>query len=130
MTIDRHLYKRYQFFKAHAGYRVGYNSMDALSLARAEQWAEDRGIEFLWEGDYEDYENSLGDHKYWCRDSARGIPHTHEVYCCQAWLDDSIEASLGAIIEPSREYARVVEAELASEAYERWGREFAMDTIW
>lgn len=118
------LYKRYLFFRDHAGYCVGYRAGDALALARAEMWAEACDIEFLWSEDYDDYPNSLGNHGYWCTQESREEyegtrdrdRHTHEIYWCQASWHGELQASLGAIIDPSQDYQRVVEAELALEA--------------
>ena len=126
-AADMSLYKRYQFFKDHAGYRVGYRAIGALALARAEESAEDNDMEFVWCEDYDDYDSGLGDHEYWCAGVRREryenkhelhqeSRHSHEVYWCVARWNGATQASLGAIIDPDSDYRRVVEAELALEA--------------
>lgn len=110
-----------EFFAKHAGYCVPPGRMAcAKHLAQAEQLANDKQWMFSWEPDTDDYEGSLGDHEYWCEKEQRGIPHQHEVYYCQLWANDgnTMLASLCGILDPDRNYRRVVEAELALEAAE------------
>jgi hypothetical protein len=74
------------------------------------------GFTFEWHDYNDDYEGSLGDHAYWCADEENGIEHSHEIYYCVAKdANGKVVASLCAIIDPSREYRRVIEAELAME---------------
>lgn len=112
-----------RFFYHHAGY--GYDPKTetkeqgkrrgARALARAEQAARERGWSVTWEDDADA-------DPCWNEDACdKGhMPHSHE--CLQATLydaDGDMLASLGGIYEPSRDYTRVVEAELASEALDR-----------
>lgn len=122
----------YQFFYANAG--TSYNpktetkqhgrARGARMLAKAERDAKALGYFFEWEPDYDDYEGSLGDHAYWCEDEKNEVEHEHEVFCCvmRKYCDDGqhdtvseVVQSLSGIIDPTREYRRVVEAELAAE---------------
>lgn len=122
MTTDKALYNAYRFFRDHAGYVVGERGKGALALAKAERWAEENGIEFIWEWDTD---GDLGDHEAWCgtarEDAWRygyGRTCTHDVEWCRAEYNDETVASLGGIIDADRNYRRVVEAELAREAQE------------
>lgn len=114
----------YRFFYANAGW--GYDpakesstqgrARGARLLAKAERDATALGYSFLWEEDYDGYPDTLGDHAAWCDDEQNGLPHEHEVFVCIMSKPDGEACQvLGAIIEPSREYRRVVEAELALE---------------
>jgi hypothetical protein len=114
-TVVRDLYRRYQFFKANGAHIGGEKAKCALRSARAEIWAFEHDVEFLWEDDSRDYDDSLGDHAYWCTDEQRGECQGHEITWCQARMNDEIVASLGAIIDADRTYRRVVQAELACE---------------
>ena len=117
----------------------------ALELAKAERFAWREGLRYFWrEGDeYLDYQDMLGDHEYWCKDAKREragysddgvqyprncLHHEHEIETCYLaapsdqddWVTDpdhpiKVLASLCGIIDPSQEYRRVVEAELALE---------------
>lgn len=114
------------FFFEHAGYSYDPKTETAEQgrikgaklLAKAEQHATDNLWECRWEIDNDiPYEDALGDHAYWCDDQKNGIEHEHEIwYCMLTDGKDNVLGSLGAIIDPSREYRRVVEAELALEA--------------
>lgn len=84
-------------------------AVGALRVARAEVAARERGLVCRWEPD-EGFDWS--DHDEWCR---KNCGQEHEVYYCVMEGDGSCLASLSGIIDPSREYRRVVEAELASE---------------
>ena len=103
----------YRFFKAHAGYRVGFHAVDAAALARAEDWASKQSVEYVWDGDPD---TDLGDHEYWCTAEARGEDHDHEGFQVVAQIPAQTLSSLGGIIDPDDNYRRVVEAELALEA--------------
>lgn len=101
---------RYRFFRQHAGGTVGRNAETAYHLARAEEYAADRGWRFDWEPD-QDPDLS------WCACADGKVSHSHEVLICT--LRDSagkVLASLGGIVDADRNYGRVIEAELASEA--------------
>jgi hypothetical protein len=89
----------------------------ARALAKAERDASALGYTFEWEFENSiPYEDALGDHAYWCDAEKNGEEHEHEIYSCVAYNSEGgVVASLGAIIDPTREYRRVVEAELASE---------------
>lgn len=133
----------FRFFRANAGGWVGHNAETALHLARAEAYAEDQGWEVSWEPDdygWEDHDdwcpvaalakrgrlpNGEESQSAW---HLRQHACEHEIAC--AVLRDRPEiqttyrggragevlASLGAIIDASDAYKRVVAAELASEA--------------
>jgi hypothetical protein len=106
------------FFRAQ-----GLTASDALKYAKAEDWAEDQGIEAYWEHD-EEPDLSLMD-----EDERANVK---EVLCCRL-IDNSEEhydisqlsprqissltlaGPLCGIIDPSRAYARIVAAELALE---------------
>lgn len=103
---DRTLESRYRFFRAHAGYRVGFSAADAMTLARAEQAAEDLGLTIEW--DDEDMP--------WDGDCP--APTIHVMACVRHPRSGHVIASLGSIgLESWRDpYVRVVSAELFSEA--------------
>lgn len=131
--------KAFQFFLERSGYVVGKRAIGALALARAERQAQERGIKFVWEWDDDP---DLGDHGYWCATErkrlaqaegrpvdnppVRGWAHRHSesvcdhevLYCSARSPDGKILAGLGGIIDPDRDYRRVIEAELAVEALE------------
>lgn len=109
------------FFYANAGY--SYNPKTetqeqgklrcAKSLAKAERNAASAGITFEWEFDQEGCSgcDCKSDE---CKCSTG---EEHETLCCSARdSEGKVCASLCGICEPSREYRRVVQAELASEA--------------
>ena len=120
--MDSKIVEAYKFFREHAGWGVGENGVGALSLARAEAWAEERGMTFDWE--YED-EPWYGDEplpencELLCciaRDADRSV--VGSLLCCIARdADRSVVGSLGmiAVMPDGRAYRRVIEAELASE---------------
>ncbi len=96
--MDSATRKAYRWFRLHAG----YGAATCLSLARAERWAEDADVSFRWEPDLEEYLTDIpGD----C---------PKEVLGCVATLGDET-VSLWGIGDPDDAYARVVQAELASE---------------
>lgn len=129
-TIDplrAHLVERFRFFLANAGYVVGRRAQGALELARAEARAEDEGLSFVWEADEDGYWSAVhdgdiksggNDEMLWCRCvlpcaiCARHAGTNDPDKCPHA----QILASLYSIINPDRDYRRVVEAELALEA--------------
>lgn len=100
--------KSFKFFKEWAGYVVGELAAGALALARAERVAQELGFEFEWEEDPEPYE--MGD--------AETEMPSEVLNCLALYADDERDytsASLCGIGDPSPEYHRVVEAELALE---------------
>jgi hypothetical protein len=100
---ERDRYKaRVAFFKKHSG------AQDAEDLARAERIASEQDWKVEWSHDQDEYQ--LGDDE----------EQPNEVLA--AVLKDgqgNVLASLSGIGDPSREYQRVVEAELAAEALTR-----------
>jgi hypothetical protein len=78
----------------------------ARKLAYAEQYAKDHDWRFVWEEDPEEYQ--LGD--------AETTPPNEVLTCVLKDARNRSLTSLGGIGDPSRDYGRVVEAELASEA--------------
>ena len=110
----------YMFFKKNAGYSYGPDETPeqgrircARALAKAERDAHDVwNIEFQWQ---EDIDGCIG-----CDcgsddcDCASGA--SHETLFCIARSGNTTLASLSGICSPTREYARVIEAELALEA--------------
>jgi hypothetical protein len=103
--------KNFEFFFKHAGYIVGERAKGALNLARAEQYAEERGWSFDWTWD-DNADSSWMDEKERERD--------HEALGC-ILRDENGEVieSLWGIFDPDENYRRVVQAELASQAMYR-----------
>jgi len=108
-----------RFFHEHGGY--GYDPATetrdegrarcALEAAEAEAWADEQGVTFRWEDDWHVTDHA---HEY-CTDAyPDGSPETCEV--CDAYLGDTVLASLGCIDDATDEYRRVIEADLAIEA--------------
>ncbi len=127
--MERVTLKDFKFFRDNAGYIVGERAMSAISLARAEKYSQAREWYVVWE--FEDYsDDHLGDHSYWCTKErsyealseydmheAMAFEHTHDVtYAVLKDTNYEPLSSLGGIIDPGTNYARVIEAELASEA--------------
>jgi hypothetical protein len=85
----------------------------ARALALAEETAAERNWEFLWDADQDGCIGcDCGAEDCKC---CTGEPH--EILCCALKdADGKILASMGGICEPTRDYGRIVEAELASEA--------------
>jgi hypothetical protein len=115
----------YQFFLKHAGYSVAQGETQiqgrrrcAHLLARAEKYARAHMWSFGWEYD-----------PYGCTGCSCGSPECecstgdmHETLVCCLWDDGAtpkVLESLGGICGATREYRRVVEAELALEAMAR-----------
>lgn len=106
-NVSKALERSYRFFREHAGYVVGRSAETAWDLARAELEATSRGWYCEWEHD-PDGMDTLGD-----------IPPeevSEVLYCVLYDEDGEVLSSLGGIVDPDRNYARVVEAELALEA--------------
>lgn len=109
IVVNPKLKKAFEFFLEHSGYVHGRREQGALDLARAEAIAEALGWEVEWEPDEEEYQTDLeGD-------------QPDEVLSAILYDDDGVViGSLGGIGDPDKNYVRLVEAELASEAlYER-----------
>ena len=108
-----------RFFWSHAGY--GYNPKTetraqgrrrgAVALAYAEAFAESAGWTFEWVGDQGVTADDVN-HDEWCRPSC-GIEHS--VWGCVCKSGTDVLASLWGIVDPSPNYSRIVEAELAAE---------------
>jgi hypothetical protein len=105
------------FFAKHGG--LSYNPhtetpemgrrRGALQLAKAEQWAKDNGVTFVWEDDWDILSHVK---EFDCYDAE---PDTCErVRAITA--DGETLASLSCIDDATSEYRRVVEADLAYEA--------------
>lgn len=109
----------WQFFLGAAGYCTPPGrAACALHLAKAEAVAEDYGFRYEW-GD--DDGPDLGDHEYWCELARTGQQHEHHVKtCCVKSSQGEQLASLCGIIDPDRDYRRVVEAELTVEALQSY----------
>lgn len=144
----RNVWKAYQFFRGQTGV-VGRDAIVALGLAKAERRAKALGFRFVWAGDDDP---DLGDHEFWCpaakarvaydegrpvdlaafsdRNRRTGAFCSHEVLYCVVYAENDTEgehplASLSSIIDPSDDYSRIVEAELAMEALENYDAEQA-----
>lgn len=107
----------YLFFLRNAGYsydpktqtpRQG-RSETARKLAKAERDARALGYSFEWEDDW-----SVGDHQKEFDCYADGVPETCES-CLMRDPAGKVVQSLGCVDDATREYRRVVEAELALE---------------
>ncbi len=111
------LRKAFQFFLKYAPYSTPPGrAACALELARAERRAWNEGITFEWDWDWDFDPANLPAEDL---DPAR----QHEIFCCRA-VSPSGEtlAALCGVVDPTSEYRRVVEAELALEALEAGGR--------
>jgi hypothetical protein len=114
--IDRSAFK---FFLERAGYATPPGRVAcAAQLARAESWARamerDGVLRVTWQADPEPYE--LGDAEREYPDEVLGCVVESRCPCCGAWEH---VASLWSIGDPDDDYRRVVEAELAQEAFTR-----------
>lgn len=104
----------FRFFLHNAGYCTPPGrAACALSLAKAEAYAEAAGWSFRWEYDAHGH-MCMRDHDEWCREGCR---KEHEIEGCSV-VDGRGEelASCWGIIDACRDYRRVMQAELASEA--------------
>jgi hypothetical protein len=123
--MNRQLQERFRFFFHHAGYATPPGkAASALALARAEHVAKDiADATFEWQDDTDQPIEDLID---------RNIFRSDEEFraYCDRYRDDvtgcvlrdangDVRASLWAIIGADSAYRRVVEAELAQEAYRR-----------
>ncbi len=98
------LRKAWLFFLENAGYCTPPGRVVcAMNLAKAERWAQEQGVTAKWVYDDEPYE--MGDAETEMPSEVLGCVLTHG--------DETV--SLWSIGDPSPEYRRVVEAELALE---------------
>lgn len=105
--IDR---KAFRFFLANAGGIVGHNAETAIALARAEAYARDHDWTVVWEDD-DPCDGCC------CCDGTHGTEHQSCEWAALYLPGEKYPAaSLGRITDATREYRRVIEAELASEA--------------
>jgi hypothetical protein len=120
----KNLQPAFRFFFEHAGYVVGRRAECALSLAKAEEWANRKGIEFVIEPD-QDADWSFVD--TWSeREQEEFRSREHEVISVLAFKpcrQHGVEckhaicvASLSGIFDADNSYLRVIRAELAAEA--------------
>jgi len=130
------LSKTEQFFYEHAGW--GYDPAKETSnegrvrcakeLALAETWARENCYSFSWEYEQESPQSVFGKpcpKKGKCADAK--CPYAHydpknEFFVAEIWDNSEtpeVVGSLGMIEAPSKEYRRVVEAELAHEIMNR-----------
>lgn len=111
--VSKSLRSAFRFFHEHSGYSVPPGrAVCALDLARAEALASEEGWRVEWHDDAE------GARDWYCE---CGCQPSEVLGCVLTFThDDGSEAhfSLWGIGDPSPEYRRVVEAELASEARE------------
>lgn len=105
--------KAIRFFRKHGGYSKGpgestsqAKTRSATAMARAEAEANSRGWRVEWEGDPESYDP--GDETDYEPKEVLGAVLRDG--------DGKVLASLWGIADPTRQYRRVVEAELAAEA--------------
>lgn len=119
-TTQKTAYRRaWEFFYAHAGYSVAQGetkrqgrARSARRLAKAETKAKQMGYTFDWADDPDGCIGcDCGNDECACY---TGEPHEC-LYCVMRDSDGAVVQSLGSICEPSREYRRVIEAELALE---------------
>jgi hypothetical protein len=112
-NASKALERSYDFFRKHAGFVVGKSAQGAWKLARAELEAASRGWYCEWEDDPDGFD-TLGEIP----------PEEVEEVLIAVLYDENGEmlASLGGIVNPDRNYARVVEAELAVDALAEFGQ--------
>ena len=111
-----------QFFYRHAGYsydpktetKAQGRKRCARALARAEAYAYEQEWTYTWEDD-SCIGGDCGKTATCSHPCCQGTKHECK-WCVLEDADGKQLASLGSICEPSREYRRVVEAELALEA--------------
>lgn len=115
-----------QFFYDHAGFSYDPKTETeeqgkgrrAREMARAEQYGREHGWVFEWRDDQD------ADHSFvegWTpEEQAEWREVEHEaLFCVLKDTDGKVLESLGGIFDPTTEYGRVVEAELASEALDQ-----------
>jgi hypothetical protein len=115
----------WRFFLENAGYASPPGrSVCALELARAEQWAEQEGIEFRLEDEPDPDDSFVETWPLRYRQAWDKENHScYSVICYRPCPEHGrdckhkeVLASLGEIFDPTDDYLRVVRAELASEA--------------
>jgi len=102
----------WRFFLEHAGYCTPPGrAACALMLARAEAWAREQELSYLWEADFPaDYQDDKG---AWHQAPAKSCV----VYqLCPKCQEPRTVATLGGIMGADSDYRRVVQAELAAQA--------------
>jgi hypothetical protein len=120
--------KAEQFFYDNAGYSYGIGENPetgrrrcAREMAKAEQFAKDARLKAEWRRDYDadpddwDGDGPLGTKAYWC--ALYTLDHRHT------------SASLCGIWDPTPEYRRVVETELASEVMYEWRKAYQLPAV-
>lgn len=117
----------YDHMRKHAGWRVGHNAEDAANLARAERFAWEQDWQFEWVDDTDCYDYFDAD----CCQEAREYEdkreelnldyrgeHRHDIMgCILRDADGEQLGSLWGIMDADRNYMRVIQAELAYEAW-------------
>lgn len=110
------LYARYKFFKENGGGIVGEQAKSALLLARAEEWLHSHDeLDVIWQYD-DDADGGPSDWGWSAKDVEKWDKTEHEVEWCHITDGNDVLASLSGIWDATREYRRVVEAELALDA--------------
>lgn len=110
------LRESWRFFMREAGYRVGFKAFGALELAKAETWVSEVGLA-------DNYEVEEDERAYcYCENTQcqyhEGSTHEWEtLFVSLRDNDGTVLASLGGIMAPSREYLRVVKAQLALQVH-------------
>lgn len=121
--MNRQLIERFRFFFKHAGYATPPGrAVCALALARAEHVARDiADASFEWESDFDQpIEDLLDPSIFHSEDEFKAYCDRHRddvTGCVLRDANGNVRASLWAIIGADSAYQRVVEAELALEAY-------------
>lgn len=110
------LRERFRFHLEHGGYCTPPGrAACALDAARAEERAEELGIEFVWQAE-EHADTSWLEQDEFTRELARWNRGEMSCEWARAMLGDETLASLGGIFDADTSYKRVINAELASEA--------------
>jgi hypothetical protein len=115
----------FRFFLEHAGYATPPGkAVCALHLAKAEQWALRRGLEFMIEPDIDADASfvetwSEREQEQWRKQDHECVMVSAVIPCKVHGADckhSRVVASLGGIFDADNAYLRVVRAELAHEA--------------
>lgn len=123
--ITNELRRAFRFFHVNAGYCVGFRATGALALARAEQWAREKDLEYVWQCDpdctaddfeFESDKRHVREHGAVGCILYRPCPD-HGIDCKHAEVLGSLWGVTESLNNRDRDnYRRVVEAELAAEA--------------